>query len=499
MARTLRRRATAPDCPIRLRAALAQLLAIVLLVVPAGLRAQPSNIRLWRITAMIPEPWTDAASLPAAARGLVQTGLAFLDDRVKGPPPLACDKPAYRDRPVSVAELFAGRVPDDRLDEVAKRLGIGDVQGFAFQVVCGATVMSYFWVGPDRLVRVGDAIYRIEPRDSDAGVDPDEWVRKITPGFDCDKAATTAERLICTDFETATADRQISERYAALRGEETKESFATIQATQRAWLRYTPAACGADGPMPEDQFARRDMLNCLREAYTAWRDAFAGLSVQRAGTLAIEPRLHILTALHPRQRIDWIAYPWMTGMPAATATAFNRAVGAMLAPQASYLTKERITEPEADYPISAWRTYTLHNFDDRLVSLFVWGQVYGGGAHEGLIEQAINFDVERARPAGPADFFRAGSRWRESVAAFCLKDLLEQLEPAEGEGPSTADVEREVANAAAWLFEPGHAVVHFATYTVTSFAGGPQEVEIPYGALRPYLRPDAPLPSGIGR
>src|SRR6185312_12521638 len=115
-------------------------------------------------------------------------------------------------------------------------------------------------------------------------------------------------------------------------------------------------------------------------------------------------------------------------------------------------TQERITEPDGTFPISAWRVYDLHNFDDRLVSLFVWGQVYGGGAHEGLIEQAINFDLRRARPVGPADFFRARSGWRAAITAFCLKDLLDQLQAAEGEGPSEANVAPVLEDPAAWLF-----------------------------------------------
>src|SRR5215470_3850372 len=309
--------------PMRIRSAPACLGVIMLLAAPAGVQAQPSNIRLWRITELIPEPWTDSASLPASAHELVRAGLAFLDDQVKGPAPLACEKPEYHERPVSVGELFAGRVSDDKLGKATRKLGIGEVEPFAFQVVCGSQTTSYFAFGVDRLVRVGEAIYRLHPRDNDSGVEPDEWVKRITPGFDCDKARTTAEKLICSDEETAAADRTVSERYAALRAEETPESFATVQASQRAWLKFTPSSCRADGAMPQDEIEQRDMVNCLREAYTGWKDAFESLSVERAGGLGIEPRLHIIAGLHPRQRLDWIAYPWMTGAPAATAAAFN--------------------------------------------------------------------------------------------------------------------------------------------------------------------------------
>jgi hypothetical protein len=228
--------------------------AFGILAVAVGAQAQPSNIRYWRITEMVPEPWTNAASLPASARALVQSGIAFLEHEVKGPPPLACKEPVYGgDHSVSVGELFGGRVPENRLKEAAERLGIA-AHSDAFEVACGSEITNYFWFdGMDRLVRVGDAIYRVHPRDGDHAVDPDAWVRRPTPGFDCDKAQTTAEKLICRDAEIATTDRTIVERYTALRAQETPESFATVRAAQRAWLKYTPASCGADREMPEDQ------------------------------------------------------------------------------------------------------------------------------------------------------------------------------------------------------------------------------------------------------
>jgi uncharacterized protein YecT (DUF1311 family) len=381
--------------------------------------------------------------------------------------------------------------------EAAKRLGIGEVSPHAFQVVCGPTTTNYFWFdGVDRLVRVGDAIYRLHPHEDAHGVDPDTWVRRPDPSFDCGKAQTAVERLICTDNEIADADRTISERYAALRRQETVHSFATIRAAQRAWLGYAPASCGAAGDMPEDQYDRRNMLECLREAYKGWSEMFADLSTERAGALKIEPRLHVSAELEPRHKMDWIAYPWLIGAPRAVPAAFNRMIAETLAPRATLLTGRQVTEPDAEYPISAWRRYSLANFDERLVSLFVWGQIYGGGAHEGLIEQAVNFDVRRARPVGPADFFRAGSGWQDAIVALCLAKLEED---GTDEKPARARVRSVVTNPEAWLFSPRQATVHFAVYTVGSFAAGPLQVEIPYRLLQRYLRTDAPLPAAALR
>jgi uncharacterized protein YecT (DUF1311 family) len=459
-------------------------------------RAQPPDERLWRITGMIPEPWMDTRSIPASARDLVRAGLVFLDDAVKGPDPLACQHAVYRDSPVPLDKLFDGRVPENELEATVKRLGIDEVEPFAFQVVCGSDVTSYFAFGVDRLVRVGDAIYRLHPHDADPDIRFDEWVQRITPSFDCDRAQSTVEKLICTDERTAKADRIIAERYAALRTTLTPESFATIRATQRAWLRYVPGSCGADGALPEEDTARRDLLDCLREAYEPWAETFAGAHVEQTGELKIEPRMHIIAKLRPRHRLDRIVYPWMVGIPQATAAAFNAFIAKALTPEATLLTAQQITDPNDDGAIWAWREYGISNFDNRLVSLFISGQIYGGGAHEGLIEQALNWDVRRSRAVGPQDFFRPGSQWENAIAEYCREQLRAE-EP--GMEAALDAVRRVVVSDDAWQFDAQQASVHFAVYTIAGFASAPRDVAIGYAVLRPYLRPGAPLPAAVSR
>jgi len=63
------------------------------------------------------------------------------------------------------------------------------------------------------------------------------------PSFDCSKAESSAEKLVCVDAELAHLDRQVSERYAAtlkvVRGLDTgaSEAEAKLRAIQRGWLK----------------------------------------------------------------------------------------------------------------------------------------------------------------------------------------------------------------------------------------------------------------------
>lgn len=68
------------------------------------------------------------------------------------------------------------------------------------------------------------------------------------PSFDCAKAASDAEKLVCGDAELAALDRQLSERYAS--------SSKKDPATERGWIK------GRD-----DCWKEEDARSCVRDAY----------------------------------------------------------------------------------------------------------------------------------------------------------------------------------------------------------------------------------------
>jgi uncharacterized protein len=82
------------------------------------------------------------------------------------------------------------------------------------------------------------------------------------PSFDCSKAGSSAEELICTDATLAALDRRMAERFAAAldviatldAGRDTAES--DLRATQRGWIKGRDDCWKAD-----------DLAACIREAY----------------------------------------------------------------------------------------------------------------------------------------------------------------------------------------------------------------------------------------
>ncbi|MGD8479800.1 MAG: hypothetical protein PVJ46_10170 [Methyloceanibacter sp.] len=83
-----------------------------------------------------------------------------------------------------------------------------------------------------------------------------------SPAFDCAKARTSAEKLICEDADLAKLDRLVADRYAAAL-EATKaldtgsaEAENTLRANQRGWIK------GRD-----DCWKAADLRDCVEAAY----------------------------------------------------------------------------------------------------------------------------------------------------------------------------------------------------------------------------------------
>jgi len=183
-------------------------------------------------------------------------------------------------------------------------------------------------------------------------------------------------------------------------------------------------------------------------------------------------------------------YPWMRG--GGQAAAFNTWIA-----KALKLDKRRMDDKDlfpfgdevADMKLYAHRTYSVERFDEKVVSLQISTFDYTGGAHEAINETSLNWDMRAQKPIALSDLFAKGEGWKRFVVGYCLKDLKGQ----NAENPDRDNIEAVVRDGGNWLFAKDHAIVHFTVYTVASFAGGEYDVKIPYRALKPYLRPGAPV------
>lgn len=77
-----------------------------------------------------------------------------------------------------------------------------------------------------------------------------------TPSFDCAKAGSQAEKLVCSDESLAALDRRLADRYRRLSEELRAEESSRLRATQRGWIK------GRDDCWKSD-----DLSACVRDAY----------------------------------------------------------------------------------------------------------------------------------------------------------------------------------------------------------------------------------------
>jgi hypothetical protein len=246
--------------------------------------------------------------------------------------------------------------------------------------------------------------------------------------------------------------------------------------------------------MPEDVVARDELKDCLDGNYADRADRLDGAKVFKSGALALEPRMSVLTRSRP-DTLETDIYPWLSG--GREAGAFNAYVS-----KALKLDQRRMDDKDlfpfgedivADMKLSAHRTYSVHRFDTRVASVQIQTFDYTGGAHEVIGESSLNWDIERARALSLHDVFDDAKSWRSFATDYCLRDLKDQASGGEPLDPDRSAVESVVEDEANWLWGTSAATVHFTVYTVASFAGGEFDVEIPYEALEPYFRADAPV------
>lgn len=97
------------------------------------------------------------------------------------------------------------------------------------------------------------------------------------PSFNCEKASTPAEYLICGDSELVRLDALLGETWGKVRGAASEAQKKAMLVEQRDWLKSRLERCGmpSKGSEPEEQQAW-DWAPCLAERY---RERLAALGV----------------------------------------------------------------------------------------------------------------------------------------------------------------------------------------------------------------------------
>lgn len=195
------------------------------------------------------------------------------------------------------------------------------------------------------------------------------------------------------------------------------------------------------------------------------------------------------------------SYPQLVGADGARTEAFNKAISGFVSKQVGEFKKQHKADmaemgaktADADSPgysldVSYHTTYA----DKNLISLLVWTYSYTGGAHGGSASTTFNYDLNSGRMLKLADLFQPNSNYLKVISAYCTTTLTKELGDVDAEwlrngaGPKPE-------NFKSWNVTPDGLQFTFDAYQVAAYALGPQEVIVPYSALKAVIKPDGAL------
>jgi len=204
-----------------------------------------------------------------------------------------------------------------------------------------------------------------------------------------------------------------------------------------------------------------------------------------------------------RFRID-VVYPQIEGD--ARFDKFNKEARAMVTKNvAAFKTSETSNETDAGSEIPAeTQTSTLESdyqirlAADDLISIEFTESAYSrGAAHPNSYTTVLNYDVRNGKKLALADLFNAKSNYVKVISDYCIKDLKQQAKK-EKDSMLTDDMIQSGASARAenfnaWTITKQGLWITFDPYQVAAYAAGPQQVLVPYSALKDLIKADGPI------
>jgi len=311
---------------------------------------------------------------------------------------------------------------------------------------------------------------------------------QIGPGFDCAKATTAVEKIICGNPEAATADRKMADAYRQ-RLESLTDLAARdhLQRDQVVWLADRQRMCaGQQGD----------------EAATCQRD----LAEQRMDWLVALPAGADYPFIADRRLMEEgrrggtpyriaVSYP-VFERPGVDYARANAAIKGW----ADKFAAQMRPSPQGDngMPGVGWFFESGHVVQivrSRLATVDADWMSYGGGAHPNSGRTAWHVELTTGRLLGLDDILDPASGWADAVTGLVRADLKKQFEERPGfeESLAPAELRKMVIEPGHWIFTDDKVTLTFDPYAVGPYAAGPYEVELPYATLKPYIRKDGPL------
>jgi len=296
--------------------------------------------------------------------------------------------------------------------------------------------------------------------------------------FDCSKASTATEKLICSDSKLKQADDDLGQAWSKAQRQVSESEFKLLRLSQRAWLKSRDERCGHGSDA--------ERIECLT-SQTSERTAIIAAKAKfgPGSGAAMVPFARGQAGSRMAYKIELAGVRFARPVKAGEVS-FNQAVDVLIkqAPFTEKIAFETAGQLSYDQSIS------LEFAAPNLVSALVRTWRYDGGAHGNTVFSAINISPEAGDPtfdmlfsdAAQVDLTDAcqNQLYRMEDDKFLSEaELQEMLFPEYGEAIAAA-----VKNLSAWTFSSQGARVIFSPYELAPFAAGSFECRLPLALLR---------------
>lgn len=202
------------------------------------------------------------------------------------------------------------------------------------------------------------------------------------------------------------------------------------------------------------------------------------------------------------------AYPQLIGVTDPNYDKFNQTVRNLISRKVSDFKKEMTPSaedelapdenPVIDESMGSDITvnYELALAKDDLIAIqFTVSSYSAGAAHPNSYTEVVNFDLKNGKLLKLSDLFLPGSKYLETLSSFCIQELKKQAK-AQGDYAAMDDdwIKRgagaELTNYDNWTITKKGLGIIFDPYQVAAYAAGPQNVLVPYSALKEIIKPD---------
>lgn len=296
--------------------------------------------------------------------------------------------------------------------------------------------------------------------------------------FDCAKATTETEKLICSDNELKAIDDKLGEHWSTMKGDFSKQAWQAMLTSQRAWLKQRDARC-ANG-------SDEERIGCLKAETQNRIDTFAVAHRSGPGPSGEIVPLGILSDGGPRgYKVEFQGLQFFK--PVLPGELALNAIVHKLMDEAPVEEKVDFDPPGGtlDFTQSLEVTYA----SPELISVTAHTGRYDGGAHPNRYSASYNVHMQDGELKFPEVF-------RPEAVAQLSKMCFERLARLDGDRltaqerrdslfePNADSLREVVGNLSAWAYTEDGATVLFPPYAIGPYAAGDFECRLPLKTLK---------------